>query len=382
MIRRIFTNTRKHILRSGWVGWASVFVMTLAFLVASIFGGLAMVANLYIEYIESKSNMLVFFNVGTDQQIITRLQDKWSTDPKISEIIYMSEEEAFDFYSVYTSRVVPEQYQVLTRFEEKKLPSSIEIKIYSLNDIQEVQARLQEDIEAELAKLIIVDINNDDDITNDSTTEEVVDDGTTAEPVVETPTAETILEETETTTESNVSLGSNTEPTGTRYKYSDEPNDPPIKLIVDNENLETLKDVFFKVRIAGIAALSLLFVFVSIFIFMTVEFRLYNQKDEIGVMQLVGGSLMFIRAPYILEGGFYGMIGSFLSSAVIGGLLVTIFIVNESSTLTRYLYNNFGQLPWPEMNTATIVLLVAFLSAVGFMLGAVSSYFSIRRYIR
>ncbi len=373
MFGRILINTRKHIIRSGWVGWASIFVMTLAFLVASIFGGLALIANLYINYIEGKSNMLVFFDVGMDQEIIDRLRTKWQEEDKISEIIYMSEEEAFEFYSAYTSRVVPEQYQVLTRFDEKKLPSSLEIKITSLNDLEEVQSVLQADINQEVQKLIILDIQ-EDELTEEAGSEsdqEVIDGEVTDEGSLNEETTEEEIE-------SERSLGE----TGVRYKYSDESNEPPITLIVDNENLEILKDVFFKVRIAGIGALSLLFVFVSIFIFMTVEFRLYNQKDEIGVMQLVGGSLFFIRGPYILEGGFYGFMGALLSSGVIGGILATIFIFNEDSTLTRYLYDNFGQLPWPQIETIHWIAIVGALGLVGFLLGAVSSYFSIRRYIR
>ena len=352
MLGRILIDTRKHIFRSSWVGWASVFVMTLAFLVASIFGGLALIANLYVNYIESKSNMLVFFNVGVDPEIVNRLKTKWEKIDSISEIEYLSEEDAFNFYSAYTSRVVPEQYQVLTRFEEKKLPSSLEIKISSLNDLKDVQDILAQDISSEIKKLIILDLKE-----VKAGSEEIIDDR--------------INEDT---------LKNSSQ--GITYKYSDEINEPPINLIVDNENLEMLKGIFFNLRMAGLGALSLLFLFVGIFTFMTVEFRLYNQKDEIEVMQLVGGSLFFIRAPYILEGAFYGAMGALLSSGIIGSGLITVFIVNKDSSLTRYLYENFGQLPWPQLNYLEWFLIVGALGVVGFMLGSVSSYFSIRRYIR
>jgi cell division transport system permease protein len=379
MFGRILSNTRKHILRSGWVGWASVFVMTLAFLVASIFAGLALIANLYIQYIESKSNMLVFFEVGMDPNIISRLETKWGQDDRISEIIFLSEEDAFDFYAAYTSRVVPEQYQVLTRFEEKKLPSSLEIKIKSLGDITEVQTMLQADINEEVDKLIILNVNEEDseDVEDTQSTDEENSDES---PVV-SPDGSSEVEDS-ADSDQDSSITPSTSPDDIRYRYSDEVNEPPINLIVDNENLETLKDVFFKVRIAGIAALSLLFIFVSIFIFMTVEFRLYNQKDEIGVMQLVGGSLFFIRAPYVIEGGFYGLVGAWISSAVIGGLVTLVFVVNKDSSLTQYLYDNFAKLPWPDMTALGWVAIVLVLGAIGFVLGSVSSYLSIRRYIR
>src|SRR5690606_26409740 len=132
-------------------------------------------------------------------------------------------------------------------------------------------------------------------------------------------------------------------------------------LVVDNENLQTLKSVFFALRLAGLVTLALLFMFVSIFIFMTVEFRLYNQKEEIGVMQLVGGSLLFIRAPYILEGGFYGAVGALLSTGLLGGVLASVFVFNKDWAITRFLHDNFGQLNWPDLGILGIIIIIGLL---------------------
>lgn len=334
MIGRILINTRKQISRSGWAGWGSIAIMTMAFLVASIFGSLAYISNLYIQFIEQKSNMLVFFEEGMDQTVINRLQAKWQEDPNIKNIEFTSEEEAYELYSDYTSRVRPETYAVLRTRDDETLPSSLDIQLFSLETLEETQNRVQRDIEEELEGLIIIQTGEDAD------------------------------------------------PTQVQYLYSEDPNDPPITLVVDDENLDQLREVFFAVRITGVVVITLLFIVIFFFTFMTVEFRLSRQMEEIGVMQLVGGSLFFIRAPYILEGGFYGALGSLLSSLMIGVVLTLIFVVNQESNLAIFVYENIGKLEWPDITVLGWAAMIAVLAGAGFLLGAVSSFLSIRRYIR
>ncbi len=372
MLSRIFVNTRKHILRSGWVGWASVLVMTLAFLVITIFGGLAYVANLQIQYIESKSNMLVFFDVGMDPEIIQRLQTKWDNERKIKDIIYINEEEAFNLYSEYTSRVLPEYFQILNQFEEKRLPSSLEIQLYSLDDISEIQYILKEDIATENKNLEIVKL--DEEESKDSALNDSLD----------TNTQQPVENETDnsTTTQDVEKLLSDSPEDQIIYKFGSEQGEPPITLEIDDENLERMKEIFLQLRVGGVVVIGLLVMVVAIFIFMTTEFRLYNQKEEIGVMQLVGGSLFFIRSPYVLEGGFYGFIGALLSSIIIIGVGILLFVVNKTSELSKYIYEEFGRLPWPTVDLAGWSAIILVICIGGFLIGTISSYLSIRRYIR
>lgn len=363
MFNRIIANTSKQISRSGWAGWGSISVMTLAFLVASIFGGLAYVSNLYIQFIERKSNLLVFFEVGMDQQIISDLQLKWQQNSKIKSISYTNETDAYSLYSDYTSRIQPEIYAVLKTKEDKKLPSSLDIQVWSLEDIEEVKSLINTDIEEELKKLEIV---YTDDLENAEDTQ---------------------VEDSETISNENTKASDEVEeviPVSERpkYKYTSDPDDVPIKLRVDDENLEQLREVFFWIRITGIVVISLLFAVIFFFTFMTVEFRLSNQMEEIGVMQLVGGSLFFIRAPYILEGGFYGFIGSLTSSLILGSILTSVFVVNDDSPVAVFAYKNFSKLQWPSLDVVELGGLILLISLIGFLLGAASSFLSIRRYIR
>lgn len=352
MLSRILINTKKQISRSGWSGWGAISVMMLAFLVASIFGGLAYVSDLYIRFIEQKSNMLVFFEVGMDRQIIDDLKLKWEQSPYIKNISYTTEEQAYSDYSDFTSKVRPEIYAILKSSSEKKLPSSLDIQIWSLEDLDKITSVLQEDVDEANRNLEIFD------------------------------TTESTQSETAQTSDSSVGQALDNTSNLKMYKYSVEPGDPPIKLKVDDENLDQLRVVFFAIRLVGLAVIGLLFIVIFFFIFLTVEFRLSNQMEEIGVMQLVGGSLYFIRAPYILEGGFYGFIGSLISSLIIGWILTFTFVINEDSVLAKFAFENFSKLSWPEINSLMLAGLVFGLAAIGFIIGSVSSYISIRRYIR
>lgn len=348
MFKRILSNTRKQISRSGWVGWASVSVMTLAFLVAIIFGGLAYISNLYIQFIETKSNILVFFEEGMDSKIISEMRDKWLLNPKIKNIGFTTETEAYEQYLDYSSVVMPETYAVLKLKEDKILPSSLDIQIWSLNDLNSVKAEIQNDIDVKLNELKIIK------------TETSNKDSTSSTP----------LSYPASTTDELV------------YKYQKDPAHPPIDLRVDDKNLDQLREVLTSVRIAGIFVITLLFVVIFFFTFMTVEFRLYNQMEEIGVMQLVGGSLFFIRAPYILEGGIYGVIGAFIASFMIGAILISVFVIDSKSVLAQFIYENFSKLPWPYITTPGWLGIVGILLFTGLILGVVSSFLSIKRYIR
>ncbi|MEP7104124.1 MAG: hypothetical protein ABI721_05460 [Candidatus Dojkabacteria bacterium] len=334
MFTRIIANTKKQIQRSGWAGWGSLSVMTLAFLVACIFAGLAYFSNLWIQYIESRSNVLVFFDVGTDPTIISNLKDKWIDNPYIKNLGFTSEEEAYKIYGDYSSKVQPVQFDALktNQFIAGKLPSSLDIQIYSLSDLDALTAVIQKDVETANTNLQIYNPDKPD------------------APIT--------------------------------YKYASDPTVPPITLRVDSESLDKLRIVLSFLRIAGIIIIGLLFIVIFFFTFMTVEFRLYNQIEEIGVMQLVGGSLLFIRSPYILEGGFYGVVGALISTFVIGSTLAALFIFNIQPVISQFFFENFSRLPWPYIGPLGWVGLITSIAFAGFVLGASSTWFSIKRYIR
>lgn len=321
MLGRILSNTFKQIRRSGWVAWSSVAVMVLAFFIASIFAGIAFLSNEYIQFIETRDNIIVFFEVGTEQELVDKLKVQWEQVPQIKEITFFTEEQAYETYLEETAITSPIEHALLLQYDEdqRKLPSSLDIRLNSLNDLDTVREVIRDDILVELD-----------------------------------------------------SLG---------YEYDGE-SIPPIDLRTDDTSLNEFKEVFSVLRVGGAVVLSLLFVIIFFFTLMTVEFRTYNRMEEIGVMQLVGGSLGYIRAPYILEGALYGVLGALISSLIIGGVVFSLVLADPQSTVSVFVYERLSVLELPYVSPLGWVAIVAIESAVGFVIGSLSSYLAIRKYIK
>lgn len=316
MRNRTLVNASKQVSRSGWIAWSSIAVMALAFFVGSVFAGIAYAAHLKIQSIETRDNMLVFFEVGTDPQLIQRLRSKWEVLPEIKSISFTKEEDAYTLYFAETLITDPTQNQLLAQMEVKRLDSSLDIRLNNLDDLPNMRALLKSDIDNELRNL------------------------------------------------------------------SFNPNRPPIDLKVDDRSLDEARDVFLVVRISGIVLLALLFIIIFFFILMTVEYRTYNRMEEIGVMQLVGGSLSYIRAPFIAEGAFYGGLGALISALTIGVIAIFIFVINGSSTVAVQFYEELHALNLPYISFFGWLGLILVNVIVGAVLGAVISYLAIRRYIK
>jgi cell division transport system permease protein len=107
--------------------------------------------------------------------------------------------------------------------------------------------------------------------------------------------------------------------------------------------------------------------------FNTVRLTIYNQKSEIEIMRLVGGSNWYIRAPYMIEGALYGAFAGVLALAVFyitaASISPKVALVMPGVSLIGYFAGNAVQ----------IVLLVL---AAGIGLGMVSSFIAIRRFLR
>ncbi len=363
MFGRIFSNTIKHIKRSGWIGVGSVAVVTLSFFIMIVFGGLAYISNLYIKSFENRSNILVFFEVGMqDTPIIEELKTKWQNIPQVDSIGFTSEEQAYDKYLDYSSVLLTSTYTVLKQQEIKKLNSSLDIRLKTLDEFEKVVETIQADIDFKLQELIIVDLEKSD--AKDNT--EASDEATAETQPTEATSSEGVLPETQ----------------DIRYQFSEEPNQPPIQIGIDSESLETQRSAFSRLRLGGVVVITMLSIVIFFLTFMTVEFRLYNQMEEIGVMQLVGGSLFFIRAPYVLESGFYGLVGALTATGILGSIYLLIFEFKIDPEFRLFLLENFSVLEWPEVQLYHVLGIISAIGLIGFLLGAISSYLSIRRYIR
>lgn len=107
--------------------------------------------------------------------------------------------------------------------------------------------------------------------------------------------------------------------------------------------------------------------------FNTIRLTIFNQKQEIEIMRLVGGSNWQIKAPYLVEGGIYGAFAMFISSVI---FYPTVYFVSPKIEL---LMPGLSLMGYFASNIFEYAVLILF---VGVLLGVVSSAVAIRKFLR
>lgn len=136
------------------------------------------------------------------------------------------------------------------------------------------------------------------------------------------------------------------------------------------------------IRMVG-GILALLLVLDSLLIIGTViAMKIALKRDEIEILTLVGASPWTIRAPFILEGGFYGLVGASSASLILSALI---------TWLRPYLYAFLSSIPALKtllsnaVSSEFLIAVAVFLAGnvlIGFCLGALGSSIAIRRYLK
>lgn len=129
-----------------------------------------------------------------------------------------------------------------------------------------------------------------------------------------------------------------------------------------------------KIGIAGIA----LFAVVSVLIiFNTIQMAIFNRRDEISIMRLLGANTWYIRGPFVVESIMYGLVAGLISVLLIKSLFVASSGTLEASSLglldIKYAQTYFNDHFW--------LLLLAQLS-IGVAIGVISSIIATRRYLK
>ena len=121
-------------------------------------------------------------------------------------------------------------------------------------------------------------------------------------------------------------------------------------------------------------SLSIILIFISLLVtFNTVRLAIYSSREEIGVMRLVGASGKFISGPFVIEGIMHGIIASIITTALFYPL---------SYWLGKSTENFFGGINIYQYYITNLVQFFLILFGVGVILGAISSFIAVRRYIK
>lgn len=92
------------------------------------------------------------------------------------------------------------------------------------------------------------------------------------------------------------------------------------EVVFQKDIVDTLVSWTSAVRKVGIVVIGILVVVSTLVIITIIGIKITVRRDEIETMRLLGASNWFIRAPFLLEGAFYGLVGSLIGGAVAIGL--------------------------------------------------------------
>jgi len=150
--------------------------------------------------------------------------------------------------------------------------------------------------------------------------------------------------------------------------------------IVDKVNFYQNKTAIDKLtRIINAAhtlgfAITLTFIILSILTsFNTIRLTIYIARDEIAVMRLVGASTTYIQGPFVVVGIIYGIV------AGITTLFVFLPITYWLGQVTQNFFIGLNIFNYYLSNFPMIFIIIV---GSGMLIGAVSSFLAIRRYLR
>ena len=137
------------------------------------------------------------------------------------------------------------------------------------------------------------------------------------------------------------------------------------------EGFSTLQSVL---HIASIAVISVLLVVSLLIISNTVKLAMYDRRDEIAIMKMVGATNGFIRLPFVVEGFTLGMLGAGIAFGL-EWLMYDAMLVEIAQVDSLQLFATL--VPFEQL---LVPMIVTFASA-GLFVGVVGSWTSIRKFM-
>ena len=136
------------------------------------------------------------------------------------------------------------------------------------------------------------------------------------------------------------------------------------------EGFSTIQSVL---HIVSYAVIAVLLVISLLIISNTVKLAMYDRKDEIAIMKMVGATNGFIRLPFIVEGFTLGMIGAILAFGLEWvGYDALVQRVSGVDSLQL-----FSFVPFQEL----LIPMVIVFAGAGMFVGIVGSWTSIRKFM-
>lgn len=141
------------------------------------------------------------------------------------------------------------------------------------------------------------------------------------------------------------------------------------------DSIENLGKVSTNVKRAVIGMIVILGLVSFLVNFNTLRLAIYNDRNKIAIMRLVGASNNFVRGPYVVQGVIYGAIAAFLTL-----FLSAIILQAIDSTVESY-FKGVGPIGLAHYYATHWVSFLLIQLVLGIVIGVASSIIAIRRHL-
>jgi cell division transport system permease protein len=155
---------------------------------------------------------------------------------------------------------------------------------------------------------------------------------------------------------------------------------PGIAQYVDTQSYTNNQDIIDRlakivryVEGGGLGIVLVLALIAGLVVFNTIQLAIYSNREEIGVMRVVGASNSLVRGPFVIEGMLCGAIAAVLTLIIVAPVLyflspyLDVFIPGLG--LFKYFYTHIFQLFFYEL-------------LFGVVIGGLSSFVAVKKYLR
>jgi cell division transport system permease protein len=158
------------------------------------------------------------------------------------------------------------------------------------------------------------------------------------------------------------------------YKQHADPNRPAS---FSGERRSAIQNIGLAVQFAervGLVASITFIVISSLIIFNTIRMAIFNRKEEIQMMRLIGADRNFIRGPFIVEAVVYGFIAAILATVIGMGALYAV----------REKLESYDVAIDATIQNVTLYIGLVLLGMIilGALIGVVSSLLATRKYLK
>ena len=245
-----------------------------------------------------------------------------------------------------------------------KLRNDIEVKVFLLNDLSQ---EVKNNIEEELKIQNYIDKKDGEArvryLSKDEAAKQMIQDN--GEDFIsflgENPLRDAFI--------INIASHSYSDSSMVRIKEQIEQNiDGVFEVYYPKEQVEEININIQRIGMVIAVFVAILLITVVILINNSIKLALFSQRFLIRSMQLVGATAFFIKRPFLVRAVFQGALSGFLASA----LLITLMwlVINQYSYLNRVL-----------LYTDAVIVLIGLL-IVGSLIGFLSAYSSVTRYLK